>query len=109
MIRVNSGSSIKRCHDPLGKEFIHIRNVPFALLVVVALLAPQALAEGGPKSMLYLEPESDTSDLTTLPASQRPVDQGDRCIQLMKEVEALKGKPQRRSAAMARYEAECQR
>ena len=87
------------------------QQLAIALIASASLLTSNAFAENTDpsKSMLYLQPDPDTSDLTTLPASQRPVDQGDRCIQLMQEAEALKGKPQRRSAAMARYEAECQR
>jgi hypothetical protein len=87
------------------------RKLVGILFTATCIVSSNAIAQDSDpsKSMLYLQPEPDTSDLTTLPASQRPVDQGDRCIQLMKEADALKGKPQRRSAAMARYEAECQR
>jgi hypothetical protein len=92
-------------------QILKSKKLVGVLLAADCIVSFNAIAQDSDpsKSMLYLQPEPDTSDLTTLPASQRPADQGDRCIQLMKEADALKGKPQRCSAAMARYEAECQR
>jgi hypothetical protein len=87
-----------------------VRSLLGILVLAVALVEVAASGDQtGPKSILYLESEPDRSDLTTLPASQQPVDQASRCFSMMKEIEALKGKPQRRATAMARYEAECQR
>jgi hypothetical protein len=33
---------------------------------------------------------------------------GDRCVEMAREIEELKGKPQRRAALAARYQQECQ-
>ena len=46
--------------------------------------------------------------LTTLPESQRKKSLGDRCIEMSREIERLKGKPQRRSAMAARYRQDCE-
>ena len=49
----------------------------------------------------------DNRELTTLP--KPPSDRGDRCVELARQMEALKGKPQRRFAVSQQYEAECGR
>ena len=61
------------------------------------------------QSVLQQKPADDYSHLTKMPDSQQDKSLGDRCIEMLREVEALKGKPQRRSTAMARYRAECER
>ncbi len=43
---------------------------------------------------------------TLAPENQR-LDSGDRCHDLLNEIDALKGKPQRRMTAQQRYDAEC--
>lgn len=65
-----------------------------------------ALAEDRPQSIMF-DHTDDKSDLTTSPA--RAADRSERCAELARQVDALKGKPQRRFAASQRYEAECQR
>lgn len=74
----------------------------------LALLGSQiAWAEGGPKSIM-LEDDKDYSHLTTLPPQQAGQSK-DRCAELLQQMEALKGKPQRRYTVSQQYEAECQR
>ncbi len=43
--------------------------------------------------------------LTTMPRSQTF---GDRCQQMARDIESLRGKPQRRYSLMQRYKAECE-
>ena len=56
---------------------------------------------------MFENQQTGQEHLTTIPDGQRK-DRGERCMELMRKVEELKGKPQRRSAAMARYRAECE-
>lgn len=74
----------------------------FSTLVVIAacLSCAPVLAEKGESIMFgdpspSLAPETGTGD------------SGDRCQQLLNEIDALKGKPQRRMTAQQRYDAEC--
>lgn len=77
------------------------------LLPALLLLAWQStLADNGPQSVL-IQQDNVRSDLTTLPG--RTTDRQDRCSELAKQMEELKGKPQRRYAIAQQYEAECQR
>jgi len=74
----------------------------------LALLgSPIAWADDAPKSIM-LEGDKDYSHLTTLPPQQSGQSK-DRCAELLQQMEALKGKPQRRYAVSQQYEAECQR
>ena len=62
------------------------------------------------QSVLYQRQSPDYGHLTTLPDEAKGAGAGgDHCADLLRRVDELKGKPQRRSTAMARYEAECQR
>jgi hypothetical protein len=81
-------------------------------LIALAALLPTGLhaqEEVAPRSVLYQGQSSGYSELTTLPENQLEKDQGAPCMELLEQTDALKGRPQRRSAAMARYEAECRR
>ena len=60
------------------------------------------------QSVLQQKPTKDYSHLTTVPDNQKK-SLADRCSEMLQEAEALKGKPQRRATAMARYRAECER
>jgi hypothetical protein len=86
-------------------------SLRICLFAVAALLSTVLLAqgEGSSRSVLYQDQSSGYSELTTLPENQQATDIGGRCMELLEQADALKGKPQRRSAAMARYEAECKR
>lgn len=66
-----------------------------------------ALAVDDPGRSIMFEPDTSLDYLTHEPAAVPS--QADKCDQLAKEVENLKGKPQRRFAAEQRYQAECLR
>ena len=74
----------------------------FWMLIAAAacLSSGPVLAQKG-ESILFGD---EAPSLAPLPAGQ---DQGDKCEQLLQEIDSLKGKPQRRAAAQQRYEAEC--
>ena len=76
------------------------------ITVILITAAGTSIAEKQPPSIMFSN-SSEQSQLT----SPTGVDtaKSDRCEKLAKEVEALKGKPQRRYTAAQRYEAECQR
>ncbi len=69
-----------------------------ALLIPVTVPAAEHAAGGSAKDYSYL-----TED----PAAAGT--RSDRCAKLAREVEALRGKPQRRYTAEQRYELECER
>lgn len=80
----------------------------FVQLISVILLtaAGAVFAEKQTPSVMFSN-SADQSQLTS-PAGGDTA-KFERCEKLAKEVEALKGKPQRRYTAAQRYEAECQR
>ena len=64
-------------------------------------------AEQKGQSVLFQEQKSGDDHLTTLPESQ-PQSLGDKCMEMSRQIDALKGKPQRRNALMEQFRAECQ-
>lgn len=84
-------------------------NLPtrIAILMTATLLAGVISADNAPgQSVLIQTPKSDGYEhLTTMP-EQKSL--GDRCVEMAREIESLKGKPQRRAALAARYQQECQ-
>ena len=84
-------------------------NLPtrIAILMTATLLAGAISADNAPgQSVLIQTPKSDGYEhLTTMP-EQKSL--GDRCVEMAREIESLKGKPQRRAALAARYQQECQ-
>ena len=72
-------------------------------------LSVQAVAADEPsRSIMFPATAGDEVELTSLPPTGRP-DPGDRCDEMAREIQALKGKPQRRFALSQKYEAECLR
>ena len=67
-----------------------------------------AWADESARSIMFEPLDAERRDLTTLPA-EREADRGERCTALARELEALKGKPQRRYAVSQQFEAECGR
>ena len=61
---------------------------------------------GQGQSIMFQDQEQNRDHLTTLPESQKGKSRGDRCVEMSREIERLKGKPQRRSAMMDRYRKE---
>ena len=82
------------------------------LLITATLLclATSAAAQnaGQGQSIMFQDRENNLDHLTTLPESQKKKTRGDRCIEMSREIERLKGKPQRRSTMMERYRKECE-
>lgn len=78
---------------------MHMPRLIFAALLAATTCAAQA--QKG-ESVMF----GDTA--TPLLQPDAAADHGERCEALRREVDALKGKPQRRMTAMQRYEAECQ-
>ena len=68
----------------------------------LSLLALPVLAEKAPSVMF--EPPAET--VTGTPPLEAP-SEGDRCEEMMQKIEQLKGKPQRKSSMMERYQLEC--
>ncbi|MCU7842470.1 MAG: hypothetical protein KZQ93_01365 [Candidatus Thiodiazotropha sp. (ex Monitilora ramsayi)] len=51
--------------------------------------------------------ESGENSITTPPELSADQSHGDKCQTLMRKIESLKGKPQRKHTAMERYRKEC--
>jgi hypothetical protein len=78
------------------------------LSALIGFAATAAAQDGqAGRSVLYQDQSSDYDHLTTLPGKTETT--ADRCAELLKRVDDLKGRPQQRSTAMQRYKAECQR
>lgn len=84
-------------------------NLPIRIGVLsTAILAAASVcaADQPGQSVLIQAPKSDGYEhLTTMPAQQTL---GERCMEMAREIESLKGKPQRRAALAARYQQECE-
>jgi hypothetical protein len=78
-----------------------------AIALVLLVQGAVAETEGQGRSIMFGDGTQTPDHLTTLPAGQAAT-RGDRCTEMLREAEALKGKPQRRSAAMERYRQECE-
>jgi hypothetical protein len=72
------------------------------LLLFLLTISHHALGEKAP-SVMFDPPEES---ITSVPPLEQP-SVGDRCEALLREIEALKGKPQRRHSARERYRLEC--
>lgn len=83
-----------------------IRNPLFGVLVLLG--STTAVAEESAQSIMFeADKDKEYEQLTTLPRSSTSA--GDRCSELLQQMEDLKGRPQRRYAVSQQYEAECQR
>jgi len=80
--------------------------IAVALAGLVADVAAQDAGQG--QSIMFESKPQNRDYLTTLPENQKKKSRGDRCIEMSHEIERLKGKPQRRSAMMDRYNKECE-
>jgi hypothetical protein len=79
-----------------------MRHLP--LLFILIMLSPGAHAEKG-QSIMFGDPDPISSQTGRDTAEQEKTD---LCKQLRHEMDALKGKPQRRNAVVQRYRLECQ-
>lgn len=83
-----------------------MKKLRFCFCGLVLLGLQAAIADDAPRSIMF-EEGKDYSRLTTLPENSG--DKPDRCTELARQMEALRGKPQRRFAVSQQYEAECKR
>lgn len=75
----------------------------------VAARGTGVAGQGQGQSIMFGQQQGgDYSHLITAPAGQS-TSLGDKCQAMAREIDQLKGKPQRRSTLMERYQAECQR
>ncbi len=81
----------------------HTLNQTLFLLCLYPL-SQAAMAEKAP-SVMFAPPEESITSTPPLEMESG----GDRCEELLRRIEELKGKPQRKHAAMERYQAECVR
>ena len=91
--------------DAVLMERPHMKS---AILISTLLFAPLLMAQ---EYDLNLPKEQITPPGEQLPdAVQEPKEPtlGDRCMEMYKQIEELKYKPQRRAAMRAKFEAECQ-
>ncbi|MCU7828813.1 MAG: hypothetical protein KZQ85_07055 [Candidatus Thiodiazotropha sp. (ex Myrtea sp. 'scaly one' KF741663)] len=72
------------------------------ILFVLSTLPVSAVAEKG-RSIMFEPPEN----MLDTPAQSETQSQGEKCQDLLRKIEELKGKPQRKHAAMTRYDQEC--
>lgn len=84
-----------------------MRSRMLALALSIGLIPiAAAQSDGRGESIMFEKPSNnDYKELTTMPEQQTL---GDRCMEMSREIESLKGKPQRRSALMERYRQECE-
>ena len=80
---------------------------PAALFL--AVIANDAAAEGEGKSpSIIFEPGGAKDDRFNADREARETALGERCMEMTRQLEALKGNPQRRYALMQEYKAECE-
>jgi hypothetical protein len=83
----------------------------FATLVSFLFIAPVYSEQKYDLSLPEPPQVPPGRELQTLPGTPRGGEQslGEKCTQMSKEIESLKGKPQRRSALRERFERECRK
>jgi len=78
----------------------------YILSICVLLVSGAVIAEGqGQSDMFQNNNEYKTDHLMKMPEKQSL---GDKCKRMSKEIENLKGKPQRRYTLQQRYKLECE-
>lgn len=87
---------------------MHKTTLPSLVLMSCLLATTQQAGADSSGLTTIMAPSAERYEhLTTLPATTSRA--GVDCAALAAEIEALKGKPQRRQVAAQRYEAECRR
>ena len=81
-----------------------MKTIVFLLLACFAVLAS---AQERGQSIMFQDKQNEYEHLTTEPKVTGK-SQGDQCMEMTRQIEQLKGKPQRRHALMQRYRLECQ-
>ena len=79
-------------------------------MIVLCIFSSDGLTDERGQSIMF-DDKRGVDNGNKLGSSHTPLDAlqrtDDQCSQLLKEIENLKGKPQRRYAAQQRYNAEC--
>lgn len=76
---------------------------PSALLLSLVMSSP-ALAQNQNPSIMFQQPEENQGFMGASPGDS---DMATRCAEMARQIELLRGKPQRRYIAIKRYELEC--
>ncbi len=80
-----------------------------AAALVLAVAAADAATEGeGKGSSIMFEQGGAKDDPLNPNREARETALGDRCMEMTRQLDALKGNPQRRYALMQEYKAECE-
>lgn len=84
-----------------------MRSPILAIAILLSSMTTNATDnDGRGQSIMFGDkPGNEYEHLTTQP---REKSVGERCVEMARQVERLKGKPQRRSAMAARYREECE-
>lgn len=77
---------------------------PYILLFTLVLHSP-VFADSDHPSLMFQKPSSEYSDIVTAPDTTDEL--AERCKEMSRQIELLKGKPQRRNIAIKRYDIEC--
>jgi hypothetical protein len=78
-----------------------------SVLLILSSFALVVSAEERGQSIMFQDKPNEYEYLTTEPKPQGQ-NPGDHCMELSRQIEQLKGKPQRRHALMQQYQVECQ-
>jgi hypothetical protein len=78
------------------------------LILLFSSIAVLVDAQERGHSIMFEDQGKEYDQLTNVPAAAANT-QGDACMEMSRQIEHLKGKPQRRHALMQRYRMECQR
>jgi len=81
-----------------------MKTIVFLLFSCLAVLV---VADERGQSIMFQDQPDRYDHLTTEPKDAGK-DLGDKCMQMSRQIEQLKGKPQRRHALIKQYQVECQ-
>jgi hypothetical protein len=86
-------------------------NMKTAILTSALLFTPLLIAQEYDLNLPKEQVTPPSQQPATPAAVQEPAGPtlGDRCMEMYRQIEELKGKPQRKAAMRARFEAECQK
>ena len=77
---------------------------PYIILIALPLHSP-VFADSDHPSIMFQKPPAQPSDIVTAPDTTDEL--AERCKEMSRQIELLKGKPQRRNIAIKRYNIEC--
>ena len=80
---------------------------PYIIIIALALQSPVVADSSKHPSIMFQAPpnQPNSSDIVTTP--EKTDELAVRCRELSRQIELLKGKPQRRNIAIKRYDIEC--